>query len=123
VPANFCIALEPIWIVECTAAYAENVRKSLEAEADGRRTFLAKVKCYTLSTRVRPVVVGLRGRAVQYYVLSLEYWFDQISGAGQSLAKGAVTNGYAHRLGDRPIANFSAKTSALMNDRHDIVPG
>jgi hypothetical protein len=110
VPTDICAAIEPVRIIECSAAYAENVRKPLEIKADGRCTFTAKMQCYSLPARVRPVVISPRPHTVEYHVLSLEYRFNQIGRASQPLAKGAVTNGYSHRLGSRPIADLAAKT-------------
>src|SRR4029453_9916018 len=87
-----------------------------------RCTLPAKMKCYSLPARVGPVVVDPKLRAVQYHVLSLEYRFNQGGRARQPLAKGAVTNGYAHRLGGRSIADPAAKTSTLMNHGHEVDP-
>jgi hypothetical protein len=118
---RICGAIEPVWIIERSAAYAENVRKPLEIEADGRCTFFAKMQCHSLSASVRPVVIDSGPHAVEDDVLSLEYRFDQKGRASQPLAKGAVTDGDAHRLGGRPIADVAAKAPTLMNDRHEVI--
>jgi hypothetical protein len=122
VPTSIGRAIEPVRIIERSAADAENVRKPLQIEADGRCAFFAKMQCYSLSARVRSVVIGLGPHAVEYDVVSLEYRFDQIGRASQPLAKGAVADGDTHWLGRRPIADLAAKASTLMNHRHEVYP-
>jgi len=78
VSANFRATIEPVRIIERSATYAKNLGKPLEAKADSRCAFRAKMERYALAARVGTVVVGPRLRAVQSHVLSFEYRFDQI---------------------------------------------
>ena len=98
VAAGICIAIEPVRIVERSAAQSENVGKTLKVEANGRGAFSAKMQRDALSAGIGPVLIGRGRRPDEYHMLPGEYRLDQIGRPGQPLAKCAVTDDDPQRL-------------------------
>ena len=71
-------SIEPIGVVERASTQAQDIRKSLEIEAEGRAAPAAEVQRYALPATIRLVLVGPRSRSGEDDIFLLKDWLDQV---------------------------------------------
>jgi hypothetical protein len=87
VAARLWASIEPIGIVERASTQAQDIRKSLEIEAEGRAAPAAEVQRDALPATIRLVLVGPRSRSGEDDIFLLKDWLDQVRRSCKPLAE------------------------------------
>ena len=91
-------ALEPIWVIECTAIDSDGTRKSFERKKHLSATVIAKMNAHNFSAAFRGMFVDFCDAFYDGEFGTIEDRFDHVSTTGRALAELAMAHGQVRRL-------------------------